>query len=192
MKAKGLDCETYMFRSNYEIIASPIVFQSPKLPISSKIGLKKTAEEFGIAAVATSEHVGHNLLDHPIMPHVLCVEDGTALDSHTLRSALAHDAAFSACTNRNKGTHTSGLLEMAGLPRIDSWLEKDAAYTKHNKENGPTVVSIPLAQVASLTLRLTSCLCFAMLFSATFHTRLEAIGTLSLSICSGLFQQRAP
>lgn len=136
VEVEGPDGESYTFRANYEVIVSQGVFESPKLLMLSGIGPKKTLEEFGIAPVVTSEHVGQNLLDHPIMPHVFRLKDGTGLDSHILRPGLAHDAAVSAYTNKNKGPYTSGLLEMVGLPRIDSWLEKDATYAKYKKENG--------------------------------------------------------
>ncbi|KAJ4411019.1 hypothetical protein N0V82_009090 [Gnomoniopsis sp. IMI 355080] len=136
VEVQGPDGEIYQFHANYEVIVSQGVFESPKLLMLSGIGPEKTLKEFGIAPVATSEHVGQNLLDHPIMPHVFRLKDGTGLDSHILRPGLAHDAAVSAYAQRNKGPYTSGLLEIVGLPRIDSWLEKDATYVEYKKKNG--------------------------------------------------------
>ncbi|CAN8104561.1 unnamed protein product [Discula destructiva] len=136
VKVQGPDGETYQFHANYEVIVSQGVFESPKLLMLSGIGPEQHLNDFGITPVATSEHVGQNLLDHPIMPHVFRLKDGLGLDSHILRPGLQHDAAVSAYTNKNKGPYTSGLLEVVGLPRIDEWLEKDAEYVQLKKENG--------------------------------------------------------
>lgn len=132
----GPDGETYTFSAKYEVIVSEGVFESPKLLMLSGIGREDNLKEFGIAPVVASEHVGKNLLDHPIMPHVFRLKDGFGLDSHILRPGLAHDAAVSAYANKNQGPYTSGLLEVVGLPRVDSWFEKDAEYVALKKANG--------------------------------------------------------
>ncbi|KUI53180.1 Oxygen-dependent choline dehydrogenase [Cytospora mali] len=132
----GPDGESYTFRANHEVVVSQGVFESPKLLMLSGIGPQKTLEKFGIAPVVTSEHVGQNLLDHPIMPHVFRLKDGLGLDGHLLRPGAAHDAAVSAYTNKNKGPYTSGLLELVGLPRVDSWFEQDAEYRERKEANG--------------------------------------------------------
>lgn len=132
----GPDGETYKFSANYEVIVSQGVFESPKLLMLSGIGPEKGLQDFGLSPVVASEHVGQNLLDHPIMPHVFRLKDGLGLDGHLLRPGLAHDAAVSAYANKNKGPYTSGLLELVGLPRIDAWLDKDAEYVARKKANG--------------------------------------------------------
>ncbi|KAK7746708.1 hypothetical protein SLS53_001895 [Cytospora paraplurivora] len=132
----GADGEVYTFRAGKEVIVSQGVFESPKLLMLSGIGPKETLEKFGIQPVVASEHVGQNLLDHPILPHVFRLKDGYGLDGHILRPGPAHDAAVSAYANKNKGPYTSGLLELVGLPRIDSWLEKDESYVAAKEANG--------------------------------------------------------
>lgn len=132
----GPDGETYTFHADREVIVSQGVYESPKLLLLSGIGPEKTLRQFGIEPVVTSDHVGQNLLDHPIFPHVFRLKDGTGLDGHLLRPGPARDGAVAAYNQRNKGPYTSGLLELVGLPRIDSWLEKDADYVAYKKANG--------------------------------------------------------
>lgn len=136
VEVTGPDGETYSFYANYEVIASQGVFETPKLLMLSGIGPKKTLQNFGIDQVVASENVGQHLLDHPIIPHVFRLKDGYGLDGHILRPGAAHDAAVYAYNNMNKGPYTSGLLELVGLPRIDSWLEQDAEYVAYKKANG--------------------------------------------------------
>lgn len=132
----GPDGKTYTFHAKYEVVVSQGVFESPKLLMLSGIGPEKTLKEFGIDSVVKSEHVGQNLLDHPIMPHVFRLKDGTGLDGHILRPGPAHDGAVAAYTQKNKGPYTSGLLEVVGLPRIDSLLEKYPEYIAAKEANG--------------------------------------------------------
>lgn len=132
----GPDGETYTFHAKYEVVVSEGVFESPKLLMLSGIGPEKTLKEFGIKPAIASEHVGQNLLDHPIMPHVFRLKDGTGLDGHILRPGPAHDGAVAAYNQKNKGPYTSGLLEVVGLPRIDSLLEKDPDYVAAKEANG--------------------------------------------------------
>lgn len=132
----GPDGNEYTFHANYEVILSEGVFETPKLLMLSGIGPEKALKDFGIEPVVSSEHVGQNLLDHPIMPHVFRLKDGLGLDSHLLRPGPAHDAAVAAYNSENKGPYSSGLLEMVGLPRIDEWLERDPEYAAYKKANG--------------------------------------------------------
>lgn len=129
--------ETHTFHAKYEVILSQGVFESPKLLMLSGIGPEKTLGDFGITPVAApSEHVGQNLLDHPIMPHVFRLRDGTGLDSHILRPGPAHDGAVAAYAQRTAGPLTSGLLEVVGLPRIDDRLAQYPEYVAAKAANG--------------------------------------------------------
>lgn len=136
VEVHGPDGQSYEFHAKYEVIVSEGVYESPKLLMLSGIGPKKTIEQFDIPAVATNEHVGQNLLDHPILPHVFRLKNGTGLDGHLLRPGPAHDAAVNAYTHHNSGPYTSGLLELVGLPRIDELLERDEEYRAAKKANG--------------------------------------------------------
>lgn len=136
VEAIGPDGETYAFHAKYEVVVSQGVFESPKLLMLSGIGPEKTLKDFGIEPVVTSEHVGQNLLDHPIMPHVFRLKDGAGLDGHLLRPGPAHDGAVAAYHQKNKGPYTSGLLEVVGLPRIDALLERDPEYVAAKQANG--------------------------------------------------------
>ncbi|KAI1213337.1 putative GMC oxidoreductase [Annulohypoxylon truncatum] len=128
--------ETHSFTSKYETIVSSGVFESPKLLMLSGIGPKAALAKFNIETIVDSAHVGQNLLDHPILPHVFRLEDGTGLDHHLLRAGLEHDAAVSAYRWKNSGPYTSGLLEMVGLPRIDERLNKYPEYLAAKAANG--------------------------------------------------------
>lgn len=102
VEVQGPDGNSYTFRAKYEVVVSQGVFETPKLLMLSGVGPEKTLKDFGIKPVVASEHVGENLLDHPIMPHVIRLKEGFGLDSHLLRPGLAHDAAVSAYNNKNK------------------------------------------------------------------------------------------
>ncbi len=132
----GPDGQTYSFRANAEVIVSLGVFESPKLLMLSGIGPKQTLDKFDIKTVVESPHVGQNLLDHPILPHVFKLKDGYGLDHHLLRAGLEKDAAVSAYRWKNRGPLTSGLLELVGLPRIDKYLEKIPEYNEAKEKNG--------------------------------------------------------
>jgi choline dehydrogenase len=123
-------------RAKYEVVVSLGVYESPKLLMLSGIGPKETLDKHGVEVVAESPHVGQNLLDHPIMPHVFKLKDGVGLDHHLLRAGPEKDAAVSAYTWKNQGPYTSGLLELVGLPRIDDRLAKYPGYLKAKEENG--------------------------------------------------------
>jgi choline dehydrogenase-like flavoprotein len=124
------------FTAKYEVVVSLGVYESPKLLMLSGIGPKAELTKFGITPIVESEHIGQNLLDHPILPHVFKLKDGYGLDNHLLRAGLEKDAAASAYRWKNKGPLTSGLLELVGLPRIDKQLEKYPEYNEYKKANG--------------------------------------------------------
>ncbi|KAM5382699.1 hypothetical protein ACJZ2D_002282 [Fusarium nematophilum] len=124
------------FHANYEVVISLGVYETPKLLLLSGIGPEKELGKFGISTVVKSEHVGQNLLGHPILPHIFKLKDGYGLDKHLLRPGLEKDAAASAYRWKNKGPMTNGLLELVGLPRIDSYLEKVPEYVEFKKANG--------------------------------------------------------
>ncbi|KAF4817555.1 Pyranose dehydrogenase 3 [Colletotrichum siamense] len=132
----GPDGEDLTFRAKYEVIVSSGVYESPKLLMLSGIGPKKELESFGIKTLVDSPHVGQNLLDHPIMPHVFKLKDGYGLDQHLLRAGPEHDGAVSAYHWKNKGPLSSGLLELVGLPRIDERLKNCAEYNEYLAKNG--------------------------------------------------------
>ncbi|KAM0415846.1 hypothetical protein ACHAPT_013206 [Fusarium lateritium] len=132
----GPDGQIFSLRAQYEVIVSLGVYETPKLLLLSGIGPEQELSKFGINTVVKSEHVGQNLLDHPILPHVFKIKDGYGIDRHLLRPGLEKDAAASAYRWKNKGPMTSGLLELVGLPRIDSYLEKVPQYVEYKKANG--------------------------------------------------------
>ena len=118
-----------------EIILSAGVFHSPKVLMLSGIGPKDHLESFGIDCVVNSQHVGQNLLDHPIFPHVFKLKQGCGLDGHLLRAGPMKTAAVKAYTRNHTGPLHSGLLELVGFTRVDRRLEKIPAYTAAKKAN---------------------------------------------------------
>ncbi|KAI1495377.1 hypothetical protein F5X96DRAFT_613216 [Biscogniauxia mediterranea] len=123
-------------RARYEVVVSLGVFESPKLLMLSGIGPKDALARHGIETVVDSPHVGQNLLDHPIMPYVVRLQDGLGLDHHLLRAGPEKDAATSAYLWKNQGPYTSGLLELVGLPRIDDRLMQYPEYVAEKEANG--------------------------------------------------------
>jgi len=83
----GPDGKTLQFFAKREIILSQGVYESPKLLMLSGIGPKKELEAHGIKELVESPHVGQNLLDHPILPHVFRLKDSYGLVDHLLRGA---------------------------------------------------------------------------------------------------------
>ncbi|KAK0724675.1 hypothetical protein B0H67DRAFT_481820 [Lasiosphaeris hirsuta] len=132
----GPDGQDYTFKAEHEVIVSSGVYESPKLLMLSGIGPKEALAKFGIETVVDSAHVGQNLLDHPILPHVFKLKDGYGLDNTLLRAGLQKDAAVSSYRWKNKGPLTSGLLELVGLPRIDERLDKIPEYVAAKEANG--------------------------------------------------------
>ena len=132
----GPDGNDYSFRAKYEVVVSQGVFESPKLLMLSGIGLKAELQEVGVKSVVESKHVGKNLLDHPILPHVFKLKDGYGLDSHLLREGPKKENATASYTKNHGGPFSSGLLELVAFPRIDEYLKKNKQYNEYVKKNG--------------------------------------------------------
>ncbi|KAF1983344.1 GMC oxidoreductase [Aulographum hederae CBS 113979] len=124
------------FTATREVIVSSGVFESPKLLMLSGIGPAAELQKHDIPVLVDSPHVGQNLLDHPIMPHVFRLKDGYSLDDHLLRAGPAHDGAVAAYSKNRTGPLASGLLELVGFPRIDSYLETSKEYRAAKTANG--------------------------------------------------------
>jgi choline dehydrogenase-like flavoprotein len=124
------------FYASREVILSQGVFESPKLLMLSGIGPAHELQKHGIPVVVHSPHVGQNLVDHPGVPFVLQVKDGFGMDDHLLRAGPRYTATVAAYQKDSTGPLGSGLLEMVGFPRIDKYLEKDAAYRQAKAANG--------------------------------------------------------
>lgn len=75
------------------------------------------------------------MLDHPAVPFVLQVKDGFGMDDVLLRDGPRKDAAVSAYSKNHGGSVGSGLLELAGFPRIDDYLNRDPKYRKAKANN---------------------------------------------------------
>ncbi|KAF7902695.1 hypothetical protein EAF00_002598 [Botryotinia globosa] len=116
-------------RAKKEIIVSSGVYETPKFLMLSGI------DPVGIDIKVESQHVGKNLLDHPIMPHVCRLKDGLGLEDHLLRVGPQHDGAISAYRKNRSGPYSSGLLELVGLPRIDEYLATSKEYVAAKKAN---------------------------------------------------------
>ncbi|KAJ5679800.1 hypothetical protein N7462_008044 [Penicillium macrosclerotiorum] len=119
-----------------EVIIAGGVFESPKLLMLSGIGPEKELAQFGIKAISSSPHVGRNLLDHPILPHVFRLKNGLGLDDHLLRVGPQKAGAIAAYNRDHSGPLGSGLLEIVGFPRIDERLARIKEYTKAKLDNG--------------------------------------------------------
>lgn len=124
------------FKANYEIIVSQGVYETPKLLMLSGIGPEKELAAHNITPVVISEHVGQNLLDHPIMPYVRKLKDGIGAEDHIIRPGPARNAAISRYNKDKTGPIASGLLELVGFPRIDKYLETSKEYVEYKKKNG--------------------------------------------------------
>lgn len=132
----GPDGQDYTFNAKYEVIVSQGVFESPKLLMLSGIGRKADLEAKGIKVLVDSEHVGQNLLDHPILSHVFKIKDGFGLDSHLLRAGPQKDGAVAAYRKDHTGVYSSGLLELVAFPRADKWFETSKEYREYKAKNG--------------------------------------------------------
>ncbi|KAL9609996.1 MAG: hypothetical protein Q9167_005269 [Letrouitia subvulpina] len=119
-----------------EMILSCGVFESSKMLMLSGIGPKEQLSQFGLDCKIDSPHVGQNLRDHPIMPHVFKIKDGVGLDGHLLRPGYMKEAAVQAYLRDHKGPFHSGLLELVGFPRIDKRLEANPQYNDRKNANG--------------------------------------------------------
>lgn len=123
------------FKAKYEIIVSQGVYETPKLLMLSGIGPEKELAAHGITPVVVSEHVGQNLLDHPIMPYVRKLKDGTGAEDHIIRPGPAHDAAIAKYRKDKTGPISSALLELVGFPRIDKYLQTSKEYREYMAQN---------------------------------------------------------
>lgn len=132
----GPNGSTLKFTAKREVIVCQGVYETPKLLMLSGIGPEAELAAHNIQPVIISAHVGQNLLDHPIMPHVFKMKDGYGLDDHLLRAGPEHDGAVSAYRKNKTGPLGSGLLEMVGLPRIDDYLMRSADYRTYKAKNG--------------------------------------------------------
>ncbi|KAF2771993.1 glucose-methanol-choline oxidoreductase-like protein [Teratosphaeria nubilosa] len=127
---------TVQYTAKKEVILAAGVFEDPKILMWSGIGHSEHLSAFGIETVVDSKHVGQNLLDHPIMPHVIRLKDGVGLDHHLLYDGPDKQRALEAYAKERKGPFHSGLLELVGFPRIDARLEKYESYRKAKEANG--------------------------------------------------------
>ncbi|KAJ5769566.1 oxidoreductase [Penicillium odoratum] len=122
-------------QASKEVIVACGVYESPKLLMLSGIGPENELSQFGIKAISSSPHVGLNLLDHPILPHVFRLKDGMGLDDHLLRAGPQKEGAITAYNRDHSGPLGSGLLELVGFPRIDDRLAGVKEYIQAKKEN---------------------------------------------------------
>ncbi len=132
----GPDSQEYIFKATYEVIISQGTYESPKLLMLSGIGRKADLEAKGIKTIVDSEHVGQNLLDHPILSHVFKLKDGYGLDSHLLRAGPQKDGAVAAYRKDHSGPYSSGLLELVAFPRADEWFNESKEYREYVAKNG--------------------------------------------------------
>lgn len=128
----GAETSVYAAR---EVIVSQGVFETPKLLMLSGIGREEELRKHGIDTILDSPHVGQHLLDHPIVPFVLRLQDGYGLDDHLLRTGPYNEAALAAYRRDKTGPVSSGLLELVGFPRIDERLNQYPAYRKAKAAN---------------------------------------------------------
>lgn len=127
--------EELSFYASREVILSQGVFESPKLLMLSGIGPRQELARHNIDLAVESRHVGQNLIDHPGVPFVLRVKDGFGMDDYLMRHGPKNQAVHAAYNKDHSGPVGSGLLELVGFPRIDSYLEKDEAYRKAKAAN---------------------------------------------------------
>lgn len=119
-----------------EVIVAGGVYESPKLLMLSGIGPEEHLAELGIKTISSSQHVGQNLVDHPILPHVFRLQDGNGLDDHLLRASQQKEGAVRAYHRNHSGPMSSGLLELVAFPRIDERLKLSKEYLKAKEANG--------------------------------------------------------
>jgi choline dehydrogenase len=127
---------TLTLKAKKEIILSAGAFQSPQLLLLSGIGPAAHLSTHNIPCKIDSPHVGQNLLDHPILPHVFKLKRGMGMDHHLLFPNSSKEAAVAAYTTSRSGPLRSGLLELVAFPRIDERLEKYPQYRAAKAANG--------------------------------------------------------
>lgn len=132
----GPDGREYKYFAEREVIVSQGVYESAKILMLSGIGNKDHLEQFSLQCIVDSQHVGQNLLDHPIFPHVFKLKDGYGLDDVLLKKGKKMDAAMAQYKKNKTGPLASPLLELVGFPRIDEYLAKVPEYVKYKEENG--------------------------------------------------------
>lgn len=131
----GQDNSETVIYAKREIIVSAGVFETPKLLLLSGIGPRKELARHAIQPVVVSEHVGENLLDNPILPHVFRLKDGFGLDRYLLPEGPKRSDVLRRYHEDGSGPLASGLLEMVAFPRIDSRLNKYETYRKAKEKN---------------------------------------------------------
>lgn len=136
VEVHGPDGESLEVKARKEVIVAGGVYESPKLLMLSGIGPEKDLAELGIKASVNSPHVGQNLIDHPILPHVFRLKDDLGLDDHLLRAGPQKTGAVAAYNRDHSGPLGSGLLELVGFPRIDDRLRNIKEYVNAKQENG--------------------------------------------------------
>ena len=136
VEAEDKQGQAFTLTAKKELILSAGVFESPQLLMVSGIGPKEQLQSFDIQCQLDSKHVGQNLLDHPIMPHVFKLKSGYGLENHLLRAGPEKQAAVDAYTRNHTGPLHSGLLELVGFPRIDERLNAYREYKLAKEANG--------------------------------------------------------
>ena len=125
--------ETYKARN--EVIVSQGAFESPKLLLLSGIGARQELQKHGIACRVDSFHVGQNLIDHPVFPHVIHVKAGNSIDNF-LRPGPEHDKVFDQHKQNRTGPLCSGLLEIAAFPHIEDRLKVCPEWREERQRQG--------------------------------------------------------
>ncbi|KAJ5708822.1 Glucose-methanol-choline oxidoreductase [Penicillium malachiteum] len=126
------------FKAKKEIILSGGVFETPKLLLLSGIGPRTELAHHAIDPVVISEHVGENLMDHPILPHVFRLKDGMGLDNILHQDGPLQDDAKRQYDESKTGPLASGILELIAFCRIDDRLEGYKEYRDAKGMNGGT------------------------------------------------------
>ncbi|KAJ5089373.1 hypothetical protein N7532_008057 [Penicillium argentinense] len=129
VEVRGPNGEVAKTQAYKEVIVGSGVYESSKRVMLSGIGPENALAQFGMKAISSSLHVGQNLPDHPILPHVFRLKHGLGLGDHLLRAGPQKAGAVSAY-NR------SDLLDLVGYSRIDERLARIKEYVKAKQDNG--------------------------------------------------------
>lgn len=132
----GPDGRDYTFYAKREVIVSQGVYHSAQILMLSGVGIRSELSALSIPVIVDSQHVGRNLLDHPIFPHVFKLKDGTGLDDYLIHPGPKNEAAAAQYKKDGTGPYSSPLLELVGFPRIDELLNKNEKYRKYKESNG--------------------------------------------------------
>lgn len=125
--------ETY--KARHEVIVSQGAYGSPQLLLHSGIGARHDLQRLGIDCLVDSYHVGQNLIDHPVFPHVVHVKEGNSIDRF-LRPGPEHTQALEEHKKSRTGPLCSGLLELAGFPHIEDRLKVCPEWREEYKRQG--------------------------------------------------------